>query len=964
MSTDPKNLVGTTLSGRYKVERPIGEGGMGAVFEATQLSLGRRVAVKVVKPAAQASAAAVEDALMRFERETEVISRLNHPNIVQVVDAGRADDGTMYLAMELLEGESVRALLKREGSIGLLRALAITEDIASALVAAHKSGVIHRDLKSENVMLVIAAGKGETAKVLDFGVAKVTRQTEAPPVTGSGFVAGTPGCIAPEQMLGINDDPRSDLYSLGVLLFEMLAGQAPFSSPSVMELMLKHLTEPAPRVADVARARGRAEVPGPVDELVASLLAKDPDFRPASAEDLLAMLRNLRDASRATQPEVRVPLSGGSWSGASAPTPGSDPGLGAVIGSKVVSLPLAGTGAALGSGAPMSLPALAAATAPTAPTSPTTALPAGGLKWPARTRKKRAARIFTMIVVLGLAGYGALQVGRHFVESGSDRLSRNPQAEAALKRAYAAYWELNLEQVEHYVDLALQHDPEGAPMAWVLRSQVALLADRPLARADFALRRAAESASRRRIMARETHTEGLIKALSALEPQEAERLYLLHETTHHCYRSATENLHWQMFAVKMLVRSVNPAEDLRRFSEVGNRRLSPPRPATAFGEARALRGMGRIAEARALLTDHVLPVNGSPIVLHALAELDLAEGKRDEARARLEEIRRRYNDDLRANLQLAVIEADELGGIGRQDEDPFVRVRQRIDFLPPGEKRVDSLATLGYLLASRGRLREADAAWRAAIKEAGKTPEGVGRALELRGVAQLFSLNLGDAALAAAWREEFLDHRDHLSGNDPAAERLRAFSAGAKVLMDLKRSSDESALAKARDELANLRDAKHDIELIDDVVEWHLRIAEGRFDEAVRVSREQMPPCWRPTHEGAAIYFSALAARARGDVAAERAALARAKISLDGAVSLEHRDGCTAMWNILGFLQGIDHARSLAFRADVARLEDDKPTAAAMVKRHRQWWPAADEQAESQDLVRGVEAWLNQGSRP
>src|SRR5688500_9425321 len=173
MGSDSKNLVGVTLSGRYRIEKAIGEGGMGAIFQATQLSLGRLVAIKVVKSMHHEGS----DAMRRFKLETEAIGRLTHPNIVQVHDAGSADDGTTYLAMELLEGDTVRMALRRDGVFPWFRALGVVEDVASALVAAHAAGVIHRDLKAENVMLVRAAGRHETAKVLDFGVAKLTSRT-------------------------------------------------------------------------------------------------------------------------------------------------------------------------------------------------------------------------------------------------------------------------------------------------------------------------------------------------------------------------------------------------------------------------------------------------------------------------------------------------------------------------------------------------------------------------------------------------------------------------------------------------------------------------------------------------------------------------------------------------------------------------------------------------------------------
>ena len=298
----PRNLVGLTLAGRYRVERPIGEGGMGAVYLATQLSLGRHVAVKVLKTDGAPDA----DAVRRFQRETDVISRLQHPNIVQVVDAGTAEDGTLFIAMEHLEGETVRTALRRGGPFSIMRALGVAADVCRALLAAHKAGVVHRDLKAENVMLLRVEGHGEHAKVLDFGVAKLTAGSLAPPVTGEGLVAGTPGSIAPEQLLGKSDDPRSDLYALGVLLFEMISGEQPFVSSNSMELMVRTLTDPVPSLAERMKTLGRS-VPGAIESLVGNLLEKDPVLRPKNAEALLDTLERLEEADEVTQPDRRTP---------------------------------------------------------------------------------------------------------------------------------------------------------------------------------------------------------------------------------------------------------------------------------------------------------------------------------------------------------------------------------------------------------------------------------------------------------------------------------------------------------------------------------------------------------------------------------------------------------------------------------------------------------------------------------
>jgi serine/threonine protein kinase/tetratricopeptide (TPR) repeat protein len=922
MSTDPKNLVGANLLGRYRLERPIGEGGMGAVFEATQLSLGRKVAVKVMKPAAGNS----EDAIKRFEVETEVISRLNHPNIVQVLDAGRADDGTMFLAMELLEGDNVRTVLRREGPMSVDRALAVAEDVASALVAAHERGVIHRDLKTENVMLVRAAGKRESAKVLDFGVAKLTSHTEAPPVTGSGFVVGTPGCIAPEQMLGKSDDPRSDLYSLGVLMFEMLTGVPPFISQNPVELMLKHLHDPPPRVTDVARGRGR-EVPVPVNELVASLLAKEPQDRPASARDLLDVIRGLADASRATQPDVRAPTPA-----QMTPTP-----RGVDIGSKVILSPAASVD--VGHPPPVE-PAAALVAPPTSPpasppTSPTTAMPLPPAKAPL-PRWKKAAVIAAGLVVVGGVGEGiGLGLAHH-----SDRLSLNPDAEKELVAAEAAYEVLDVDAMDAHVARAFEKDPDGAPIAFALRATSSFLHDYPLASADLDLGRAAKAAKRRaNMMVKQTHAEGLVDALIARDPEEARALFQAHVEHHDC----DDPLHFQIFATRAAsgVHDPQVVEDIWR-SVPADASGGQMTAATALGIARELRakaGPEDLVEARRLLEQIALPkAPRSTVVIDALTTLDLHEGREREAEERLS---RSLADhvDVRNAARLAALQARATGDLGGLD-----KLRKYLDVLTPGSvTRTDGFAFLGHQYAALGRSADADAMWKEAVASSSTDPDAAGRTQELRAYAQLFHATLRDVARATWWENEIQEHRDDQPSDDPSAERMRAFSLSAKILVDL--LSPHPDLDAAKRSLATLSKARQDIPILTGAVTWHLQIAEKDFDAAIRTS-EQFPVCWREGHLGAAHLRAAEALLHQGKNDEARAHADAARAALDAGVSEEQRRRCTSASSVLSFLQAAFYVHSVVHRAELAQLEQDTATVTRMKELLVKWWPKPDADEE------------------
>jgi serine/threonine-protein kinase len=285
----PESLVGTVLGGRYFIERLIGEGGMGAVYQAEHTHMHKRLAVKVLHP----EMSRLPEVVARFEREAMAAAHIEHPNVASATDFGKLDDGSFFLVLEYVEGKSLREAIA-EGRMDLGRALHIMRQIASALGRAHALGIVHRDLKPENVMLVSRDGDSDFAKVLDFGIAKVpvgelVGEHKAPgqALTQLGMVYGTPEYMAPEQALGQAVDPRADLYALGVITFEMITGNRPFEHESKVTLLGMHVTAPIPsmleRVPD-------ANVPPEVDAIVRRLLAKEATARFADARELLDAL--------------------------------------------------------------------------------------------------------------------------------------------------------------------------------------------------------------------------------------------------------------------------------------------------------------------------------------------------------------------------------------------------------------------------------------------------------------------------------------------------------------------------------------------------------------------------------------------------------------------------------------------------------------------------------------------------
>jgi eukaryotic-like serine/threonine-protein kinase len=286
---EPKSLVGVVLSGRYLMERLIGEGGMGAVYQAEHTHMHKRLAVKVLHP----EMSHLPEVVARFEREAMVAAHIEHPNVAAATDFGKLDDGSFFLVLEYVEGRGLRDVIK-EGRFELGRALHVARQIASALARAHSLGIVHRDLKPENVMLVVREEDADFVKVLDFGIAKVslgelTSGTKAPGqvLTQLGMVYGTPEYMAPEQALGQPVDARADLYALGVMLFEMVTGSRPYDHESKVTLLGMHVTAPVP---SMRQRLPEALIPEEVDGIVTRLLAKDATARFDDAKGLIDAL--------------------------------------------------------------------------------------------------------------------------------------------------------------------------------------------------------------------------------------------------------------------------------------------------------------------------------------------------------------------------------------------------------------------------------------------------------------------------------------------------------------------------------------------------------------------------------------------------------------------------------------------------------------------------------------------------
>jgi eukaryotic-like serine/threonine-protein kinase len=279
--------VGKVVARKYAVEQCIGEGGMGRVYRARQLVLDKPVVLKVLHQELLSDARTVA----RFQREARAASRLNHPNSINILDFGVAEDGELFIAMEYVDGHDLHHLLTNEWPLSEPRIIRIVSQVLSALADAHSAGVIHRDLKPENVMVEPRrGGESDVVKVLDFGIAKIMDTAEAgPALTRAGFVCGTPEYMSPEQAKGAPLDPRSDLYSVGVLLFQLVTRRLPFEADTAVGFATKHLTEPPPAPSRFRPAGCSPEM----EQLILKALSKDPADRPQTAEEFLEALNTL-----------------------------------------------------------------------------------------------------------------------------------------------------------------------------------------------------------------------------------------------------------------------------------------------------------------------------------------------------------------------------------------------------------------------------------------------------------------------------------------------------------------------------------------------------------------------------------------------------------------------------------------------------------------------------------------------
>ncbi len=303
MLVDPADIerIGTTI-GNYHLDQILGRGGMGTVYSAEHVYIGKKVAVKVLHP----QFAKYEDAVKRFLREARAASSINHPNIVDVTDFGPMPDGGVYFVMESLTGTSLEDLIDRKGALPLHRALNVANQMALALAAAHEAGIVHRDLKPDNIMLIRKPGRrdlirkvkddGEGSvvvereteydfvKILDFGIAKVAGPEHSPPSkTLAGAVFGTPEYMSPEAARGEEVDYRADIYSLGVILFDMLCGRPPFEAHAAADVLAMQIRDDPPAPRSVAPQR---EITEEAEQLILRAMQKNPDERFQNMDEL------------------------------------------------------------------------------------------------------------------------------------------------------------------------------------------------------------------------------------------------------------------------------------------------------------------------------------------------------------------------------------------------------------------------------------------------------------------------------------------------------------------------------------------------------------------------------------------------------------------------------------------------------------------------------------------------------
>jgi len=283
-------LLGREIADRFQIYKKVGAGGMGAVYRARQKGMDRDVAIKVLLRELTEN----ETVLRRFHIEALAVSKLRHPNTIQNFDFGETEDGLLYIAMEFLEGKPLQKVLKEEQQVSVRRGLNIALQMAKSLREAHSKGIVHRDLKPDNVVLETVGEEADFVKVLDFGVAKLAEgDGQQKTLTKAGSIFGTPKYMSPEQSRGGDIDARSDVYSIGVMLYELLCGRVPFNAENPLGILIKHIQELPPSFQEM---RPDLVIPGEIEDFVFQLLEKDPAKRPQTAEAVIREIEKLLSA--------------------------------------------------------------------------------------------------------------------------------------------------------------------------------------------------------------------------------------------------------------------------------------------------------------------------------------------------------------------------------------------------------------------------------------------------------------------------------------------------------------------------------------------------------------------------------------------------------------------------------------------------------------------------------------------
>ncbi|MEZ4426489.1 MAG: protein kinase [Nannocystaceae bacterium] len=289
---DHITFVGVDLDDKYKIIRPIGKGGMGTIFLGEHTGIGKRVAIKLLSSKYSGN----EQVIQRFLQEARSAARIRHKNVVEIYDCGRTSEGLPFFAMELLHGIDIRRMMKQTGPLPWPRALRLMRQICAALEAAHQAGIVHRDMKPGNCFVVDDGEEPDVVKVLDFGIAKVLSDDDSEQeLTHTGMVMGTAHYMSPEQARSEALDKRADVYSAGVILYQLLTGKLPYEGKGFMGTLSKHLTEPIPSL--IAAAEGRA-VPRALEAVIQKVLAKDRDERYQSAAEFAAALDEIGEHPR------------------------------------------------------------------------------------------------------------------------------------------------------------------------------------------------------------------------------------------------------------------------------------------------------------------------------------------------------------------------------------------------------------------------------------------------------------------------------------------------------------------------------------------------------------------------------------------------------------------------------------------------------------------------------------------